>query len=268
MSMAYSFLKAFTFKRGETPIHRLHPFSKMLFALIMTVIALIQQNFTIFMIALTVTLAVAAIAKVLRRLLQSYRLLIPLSALIFIANFVTLWDIDFSVSMVLRLLLMASAFSVTFMTLNPDEISVIFSKIRAPLDLGFIFSSSLRFIPTLTRETEMIIFAQRARALELDSGNIFNRVKNYIPILVPVIVCAIRRSQQLAEALETRGFNPGKPRTYAERPSFSFLDAIFNIATVTILLMIVYIIFFSSIHLLTFSEIASLITQFLYSTLI
>ncbi len=263
--MTYSLLKAFTFKRGKTPIHRLHPVSKMLFALIMTAIALMQQNFTIFIAALTVTFAVAAIAKVLRRLLQSYRLLIPLSALIFIANFVTLWDIDISVSMVLRLLLMASAFSVVFMTLNPDELSVIFSKVRFPLDLGFIFSSSLRFIPTLTRETEMIIFAQRARALELDSGNIFKRVKNYIPILVPIIVCAIRRSQQLAEALETRGFNPGKPRTYVEQPSFSFLDVIFNIATITMLAAVVYLIFFSNIHLFTFSEVIELIKRFSFS---
>jgi len=64
-------------------------------------------------------------------------------------------------------------------------------------------------VPTMAVDAQTVVDAQRSRGLELDKGNLLKRVRNYIPILIPLLLIAIRRSLELAEALEARGF-PGK----------------------------------------------------------
>jgi energy-coupling factor transport system permease protein len=62
-------------------------------------------------------------------------------------------------------------------------------------------------------DAQTVVDAQRSRGLELDKGNLVKRVRNYIPILIPLIISAIRRSVELAEALESRGFGATENRT-------------------------------------------------------
>ena len=64
-------------------------------------------------------------------------------------------------------------------------------------------------VPTMAVDAQTVVDAQRSRGLELDKGNLLKRVRNYIPILIPLLLIAIRRSLELAEALEARGF-PGR----------------------------------------------------------
>jgi len=68
-------------------------------------------------------------------------------------------------------------------------------------------------VPVLAIEAQTIIDAQKSRGLELERGNFLKRIRNYIPILVPLIVGAIRRSLELAEAMESRAFGTQKQRT-------------------------------------------------------
>jgi energy-coupling factor transport system permease protein len=71
----------------------------------------------------------------------------------------------------------------------------------------------VRFVPVLAEEAQTIMDAQKARGLELEKGNFLKRIRNYIPILIPLIVSAIRRSLELAEAMESRAWGATKKRT-------------------------------------------------------
>lgn len=71
----------------------------------------------------------------------------------------------------------------------------------------------MRFIPTLIEETEKIINAQKARGADFESGNLVNKAKALVPVIVPLFVSAFRRADELAEAMECRLYNGGEGRT-------------------------------------------------------
>ncbi len=72
---------------------------------------------------------------------------------------------------------------------------------------------ALRFIPTLLEETDKIMKAQMARGADFESGNIINRAKNLVPLLVPLFINAFRRADELAIAMEARCYRGGEHRT-------------------------------------------------------
>jgi energy-coupling factor transport system permease protein len=82
-----------------------------------------------------------------------------------------------------------------------------------PYEFAFAFTTAVRFVPVMAEEAQTIMDAQKARGLELEKGNILKRIRNYIPILIPLIVSAIRRSMELAEAMESRAWGATKKRT-------------------------------------------------------
>ena len=87
-------------------------------------------------------------------------------------------------------------------------------KVRVPVhELAMIMSIALRFIPTLIEETDKIMSAQKARGADFESGNILQRAKALVPILVPLFVSAFRRADELAVAMECRCYHGGEGRT-------------------------------------------------------
>ena len=87
-------------------------------------------------------------------------------------------------------------------------------KIRVPVhELAMIMSIALRFIPTLIEETDKIMSSQKARGADFESGNIFQRAKALVPILVPLFISAFRRADELAVAMECRCYHGGEGRT-------------------------------------------------------
>lgn len=84
-------------------------------------------------------------------------------------------------------------------------------KIRIPVrDMAMMMSLALRFIPTLMEETEKIMKAQKARGADFESGNLINRIKNYLPLLIPLFISAVNRALDLANAMEARCYTGGK----------------------------------------------------------
>jgi energy-coupling factor transport system permease protein len=81
---------------------------------------------------------------------------------------------------------------------------------RVAHELSMMMSIALRFIPTLTEETERIMKAQKSRGADFESGNIVARAKSLIPILVPLFVCAFQRANELAMAMESRCYTAEK----------------------------------------------------------
>ena len=80
-------------------------------------------------------------------------------------------------------------------------------------ELAMMMSIALRFIPTLIEETDKIMSAQRARGADFESGNLLQRAKALIPLLVPLFVSAFRRADELATAMECRCYHGGEGRT-------------------------------------------------------
>ena len=87
-------------------------------------------------------------------------------------------------------------------------------KIKVPVhELSMMMTIALRFIPTLIDETQKIIAAQKARGADMESGNIIQRAKALIPILIPLFISAFRRADELALAMECRCYHGGEGRT-------------------------------------------------------
>jgi energy-coupling factor transport system permease protein len=80
-------------------------------------------------------------------------------------------------------------------------------------ELAMMMTIALRFIPTLLDETDKIMKAQMARGADFESGNIINRAKNLVPLLVPLFISAFRRADELALAMEARCYRGGSGRT-------------------------------------------------------
>jgi energy-coupling factor transport system permease protein len=88
------------------------------------------------------------------------------------------------------------------------------TKLNVPVhEIAMMMSIALRFIPILIEETDKIMKAQMARGADFESGNIFQKAKNMVPLLVPLFVSAFRRAYDLAQAMEARCYHGGEGRT-------------------------------------------------------
>lgn len=87
-------------------------------------------------------------------------------------------------------------------------------KIKVPVyEIALMLSIALRFVPTLLDETQKIMNAQRARGVDFGSGSIWKRIKSVVPILIPLFISAFNRADELATAMEARGYRGGEGRT-------------------------------------------------------
>ena len=98
-------------------------------------------------------------------------------------------------------------------------------KIKVPVhELGLMLSISLRFIPTLMDDTTMIMNAQKARGMDFGEGNLLQKVRSIIPILIPLFVSSFRRAEDLAVAMEARGYQGGDGRSKYRQLKWSKKD--------------------------------------------
>jgi len=142
--------------------------------------------------------------------------------------------------MSIRFLTLVASFSWFFLTTSPDDLGLALERSKVPYELCFAFTTAVRFVPVLADEAQTIIDAQRSRGLELDKGNLLKRIKNYLPILIPLIVNAIRRSLELAEAMESRAFGSEAERTSLYVLKMHLSDYLIVIIAFTILILAIY----------------------------
>lgn len=115
-----------------------------------------------------------------------------------------------------------------------------FSKLGLPAhELAMMMTIALRFIPTLIEETDKIMKAQTARGADFESGNLIQRAKNFIPLLVPLFISAFRRADELATAMECRCYHGGENRTRMTVLKAGRIDAIATAVVVLFCAMIV-----------------------------
>ncbi len=140
----------------------------------------------------------------------------------------------------IALLMMISA-ALTFTT-SPSDLTDAMERLMKPLaiihlpvhEIAMMMTIALRFIPVLLEETDKIMNAQKARGADLDSGNLINRVRALLPVLIPLFISSFRRAGDLAMAMECRCYNGGNNRTRMKVLHFSSVDLIAAIVSLLV----------------------------------
>jgi energy-coupling factor transport system permease protein len=151
-----------------------------------------------------------------------------------------------ALSAIVRLVLLIMTASLLTLTTSPiiltdgmERLLRPFARIGLPAhELALMMTIALRFIPTLAEEMQRIIRAQAARGGDFTTGGLMNRLRALIPVLVPLFVAAFRRADELATAMEARGYRGGEGRTRMKELAFTALDPL---AAVIFLLVAVFV---------------------------
>lgn len=134
--------------------------------------------------------------------------------------------------MALRLMFLIIGTSLLTLTTSPIELTDGIERLLRPIgkelahELAMMMTIALRFIPTLTEETDKIMKAQKARGADFETGNIVQKAKSLIPLLVPLFISSFRRADELAMAMEARCYRGGAGRTRMKELKFQFIDLI------------------------------------------
>lgn len=136
--------------------------------------------------------------------------------------------------MIFRLMLLVMGASLLTLTTTPVDLTHAIESLLSPLklikvpvaDFALVMNITLRFIPTLMEETNKIIRAQKARGAQFDTGNLMQRAKAFVPILIPLLVNSFRRAEDLALAMNARCFEGSTKRTRLKKLSFTWRDTV------------------------------------------
>jgi energy-coupling factor transport system permease protein len=196
----------FIFRRVVSPFQKLDPRVRLLISLQFFVLSLLAPSVLAIGAIILSIVIVAAVARSLRRVGRTIAFSIGFAAFIFVINFFFGLGLIKAFLYSMRFLAIISSTSLFFVTTSPDELEQIMKWVRVPRDVVFAFVTAVRFIPVVMLDAFQIMDAQKSRGLELEKGNILRRVRNMVPILVPLVVNSVIRSGELAEAMESRGY--------------------------------------------------------------
>ena len=221
----------------DSIIHRLDPRVKLMGTLVFLVSLFVVNSWTMYGIAALVLIFLIKLSKVpfkfMTKGLKSIvvLLLISISFNLFLTpgepmfQFgilkITREGLHIALQMGTRLVILVLGSSIMTLTTTPNQLTDgmekglgIFKKIGVPVhEISMMMSIALRFIPILVEETDKIMKAQQARGADFESGNIIQRAKAMVPILVPLFISAFRRANDLAMAMEARCYHGGEGRT-------------------------------------------------------
>lgn len=232
-------------------VHSMDPRTKLLFLIAYIVAIFVAQTFYGMILCAIVLAAVVIAARVpFGSVLRSVKGIIFILILTSVLNLffhggehlLAEWGIIkiyreaivFTVFLLLRLFLLVMASAVLTLTTTPVRLTDGIESLLTPLkwikfpvhELALIMSIALRFIPTLIDETNRIIAAQKARGADFESGNIFKRIKAVVPVLIPLLISAFRRAEELGDAMDARCYSGSKNRTKYKKLTFGWRDLV------------------------------------------
>ena len=239
------------FRRVYSPIHNLDPRMKFLYVCAVFVAAILFGELIPLIALFLLPIPFVVLAGVQKEWLRSLRGAAFLAGFIFIVNIasnfftsgyvLTAAAVETSAAMTLRFVVLVESFSVFFLTTSPDHLGLALEQTRVPYEFAFAFTTAVRFVPVLAEEAQTIMDAQKARGLELEKGGFLKRIRNYVPVLIPLIVSAIRRSLELAEAMESRAWGATKKRTNLYALKLHRGDFVLLAITIGILAIAIYV---------------------------
>ena len=234
----------------QSVIHRLDARTKILGTLLYIIEIFLVNSFAGFGLVILALGVLIGISRVpVRFIFKGLKAVVFIILLTFVLNLfmfdgTVLWHWKFltityeglyrSCFMALRLILLIIGTSMLTLTTKPMELTDGLEKLLKPFnrlglpshEIALMMSIALRFIPTLLEETDKIMKAQQARGADFESGSLIQRVKNMIPILIPLFVGSFRIAQDLALAMEARCYHGGVGRTRMKEIVFSRRDGV------------------------------------------
>lgn len=250
-------MKIFLYLDEGTWIHRLDPRTKVIGVLIIFSICLCF-NHPLYMAAISLGIILAAISA--RALRNFWRLRFILTLLIlfstvmwpfFVKGPTPLWSwgslhvsresLLYGIAMGLRLATFVGTGLIFLSTTRNEELTNGLIRMGCPYPIAFALSTALRLVPTFAGAGATIIQAQVSRGLDLESGNIFSRIGKFIPQAVPLFIYAIRHTNLLAMALESKGFSPESKRTMYYEPQMRGRDYVVLISVLLTLAILLYV---------------------------
>jgi len=235
---------------GDSAIHRLDPRTKIVGTLLYLISLFVVDSFIGFGAALLfLGLCIKISGVPLKFMLKGLKPIFMIMLFTFVLNMfmtpgealVTLGPLKITAEglynaffMVARLALLIIGSSLMTLTTKPISLTDGIERLLSPLqkigvpahELAMMMSIALRFIPTLLDETDKIMKAQMARGADFESGNLFQRAKSLIPLLVPLFISAFRIAVELAMAMEARCYRGGENRTRLHRMALGKGDAV------------------------------------------
>jgi energy-coupling factor transport system permease protein len=206
---------------APTPLHRLHPVTKLGGLLALVVAAFVVDRP---LLLLPLSLAVLALVSLAGGLPNVWRLRL-MFVLVFLFTLV-IWTFFygavlaptyagflFGLSTALRLTVFLAAGILFLTTTRVEEVAYALGRLGVPYPVGFTLTLAFRLVPVLFDAALNVVQAQRCRGLEFGRGGIITRLRRFVPVIIPVLIGALRRADRMAMALELRGFNSHRPRT-------------------------------------------------------
>ena len=234
---------------GNSPIHRLDPRAKLII-LVMYIVALFVASswvsYAVVLAFLLITIKISTIPP--KSIVRGMKPVVFILLFTGILNLfysdggtvlvrlgslaITTEGVKRAIFMMGRILMLISGTFLLTYTTSPisltdglESLMNPLKKIRVPVhELSMMMCIALRFIPTLIEETDKIMSAQKARGADFENGNILDRAKALIPVLVPLFISAFRRADELATAMECRCYQGGEGRTKMKLLRYSRAD--------------------------------------------
>jgi len=222
----------------DSLLHRLDARAKITIVFVFAASIFLANNYVAFLVATLYVALLIGLSRIpVRYLLRGLKPIYILIAVTFLVHifFTRTGDALFSIGgfaiysgglrlgalIALRFLLLVSMTTLLTLTTAPivvtdalESMLGLLKKIKVPVhELALMMSISLRFIPTLLQETDKIMKAQVARGVEFSSGSLKARVQAIVPLLIPLFVSAFKRAEELATAMEARGYKGSEGRT-------------------------------------------------------
>ncbi len=209
-----------------SPIHRLDPRAKMVFLgglLLLSVAAEHPALPAALLLMVIITYQAAGTWRALKRVRMLLVILSTFSLITWslVANGttplfgpVTLESLLYGLGTGLKLSTAVVGATLFLATTKNEEITLGLIRLGLPYNAAFAFSMALRLVPTFVGAGATIVQAQKSRGLDVESGNILERIRKYLPLIVPIFASAIRSTNQLAMALESKGFGARSRRTH------------------------------------------------------
>ncbi len=234
---------------GNSIIHRADPRTKIIVSLaLMIIIFMLNSFWTITVMTAFIFMAVAISGVPIKFTLRGLKPLLVVIIFTAVINiftakgtpisdvvplkYITYEGLILAAKLAVRLALIIISGSLLTFTTTPILLTDGIEKLLSPLkkigvpahELAMMMSIALRFIPTLLEETDKIMKAQASRGADFDTGNVIQKAKSFVPVLVPLFVSAFRRADELATAMEARCYRGGEGRTRMREIRFTNID--------------------------------------------
>ncbi len=262
------------FYPGKSLLHKMDPRNKIVLTLVFILLIFFCKNFwALGLMAgfLFVGMLISGVPmKMLIKSLRAILMIICITAalnlfyitdgnVLFPGTFLKITDkgLYTAIFMTVRIACLIIGSSLMTFTTTPTMLTDAIERLLSPLKifkiqvhtLAMMMTLALRFIPTLIEEIDKIMNAQKARGADLESGNLVQRAKSLVPILVPLFVSSFRRAYELAFAMECRCYTGGNNRTRMKQMKFSYLDLLFVFAMLCIIAGVILLNYFF-VHLI------------------